>query len=97
MKVLLDECLPSDFRHHLPGHEVHTAQWAGFKGLKNGELLSQAELAGYEVFITVDQGIPQQQNFGGRKISALVIHADTNQLEDQIPKVSAILKALGCD
>ena len=34
MKVLLDECLPLDFRHHLPGHEVHTAEWAGFKSLK---------------------------------------------------------------
>ena len=24
MKVLLDECLPLDFRHHLPAHEIHT-------------------------------------------------------------------------
>lgn len=39
MKVLLDECLPVDPRHHLPGHEVHKAEWAGFKGLKNGQFL----------------------------------------------------------
>jgi hypothetical protein len=39
MKVLLDECLPLDFRHSLPAVQVHTAQWAGFKGKKNGELL----------------------------------------------------------
>ncbi len=31
MKILLDECLPVDFRHLLPGHEVHSAEWAGFK------------------------------------------------------------------
>jgi hypothetical protein len=38
VKVLLDECLPLDFRHDLRGHEAHTVQWAGFKGKKNGEL-----------------------------------------------------------
>jgi hypothetical protein len=57
MKVLLDECLPIDFRHHIAGHEVHTAQFAGFKGLENGKLLSEAEAAGYALFLTVDQGI----------------------------------------
>lgn len=39
MRILLDECLPVDFRHHFPGHEVHTAEWAGLKSLKNGYLL----------------------------------------------------------
>jgi len=29
MKILLDECLPLDFRHSLPTHDAHTAQWAG--------------------------------------------------------------------
>jgi predicted nuclease of predicted toxin-antitoxin system len=61
MKVLLDECLPIDFRHELRKHEVHTAQWAGLKGKKNGELLRAAEAAGYDVFLNVDQGIPHQQ------------------------------------
>lgn len=52
MRVLLDECLPLDFRHDLRGHEAHTVQWAGFKGKKNGELLQAAESAGYEVLLT---------------------------------------------
>ena len=94
MKVLLDECLPIDFRHHLPGHEVHTAEWAGFKSLKNGNLLGQAENAGYEVLLTVDQGVPHQQNFFQRKISVLVIRSRTNQMEDLMPLVEAILLAL---
>ena len=73
MKILLDECLPLDFRHHLPDHEVHTAEWAGFKSLKNGRLLQEAEGAGYSVFLTTDQGIPHQQNLLGRSIAVLVI------------------------
>ena len=95
MKVLLDECLPIDFRHHLPGHEVHTAQWAGFKSLKNGQLLQQAESAGYQVFLTVDQGVPHQQNLVQRKISVLVIRSPTNQMEDLLPLIGAILAAVG--
>lgn len=94
MKVLLDECLPIDFRHYLPGHEVHTAEWAGFKGLKNGQLLDNAEQAGYRVLITVDHGVPRQQNLGQRRISILVIRSRTNQLEDILPLIERILPVL---
>jgi hypothetical protein len=43
VKILLDECLPLDFRHSFPDDDAHTAQWAGLKGKKNGELLQAAE------------------------------------------------------
>jgi uncharacterized protein (DUF433 family) len=55
LRILLDECLPLDLRHSFPGHIVHTAQWAGLRGKKNGELLRAAESAGYDVLLTVDQ------------------------------------------
>lgn len=51
MKILLDECLPLDLRHSFPNHDVHTAQWAGWKGKTNGELLMLAEDAGYDVLL----------------------------------------------
>ena len=54
MRILLDECLPFDFRRSFPSHEAHTAQWAGLKDKKNGELLRAAEIAGYEALLTVD-------------------------------------------
>jgi predicted nuclease of predicted toxin-antitoxin system len=94
MKILLDECLPVDFRHSFPGHDSHSADWAGLKGKKNGELLRDAELAGYDVLLTVDQGIAHQQNLAGRRLSIIPIHSRTNQLEDLLPFVEAILKAL---
>ncbi len=46
MKILLDECLPVDFRHSFPNHETRSAEWAGLKGKKNGELLFEAEVRG---------------------------------------------------
>jgi predicted nuclease of predicted toxin-antitoxin system len=94
MKILLDECLPLDFRQSFDDHETHTVQWAGLKGKKNGELLRMAELAGYEVLLTVDQGIPHQQNLAGRKISIILLRSRTSQIEELLLLVEAILTAL---
>jgi predicted nuclease of predicted toxin-antitoxin system len=94
MKILLDECLPLDLRHSFPGHEAHTVEWAALKGAKNGELLRAAEAANYQVLLTVDQGIPHQQRYAGRKLSVIVIRSRTNQIEDLLPLVDAILGIL---
>ena len=59
MKLLLDECVTHSLRRDLSGHEVHTVEGAGLKGLENGELLKAAAGA-YEVLVTVDQNIPYQ-------------------------------------
>ncbi len=90
MKILLDECLPIDFRHSFPDHEVHSAEWAGFKGMKNGKLLRAAEDGGYEVFLTTDQGIPHQQSATDRRISVLVLCAATNKIGDLVPLVPSV-------
>jgi len=94
MKILLDECLPLDFRHSFPAHQTHTAQWAGLKGKNNGELLRNAETAGYDVLLTVDQGIPHQRSPTGWKLSIILVRSRTNQIEDLLPLVDAILQAL---
>jgi predicted nuclease of predicted toxin-antitoxin system len=94
MKILLDECLPLDFRHSFADHDAHTIEWAGLKGKKNGELLHAAERAGYEVLLTVDQGISHQQNLVGRRISFITIRAKTNQIEDLLPFAAAVLDTL---
>ena len=94
MKILLDECLPVDFRLRFPQHETHTAEWAGLKSLSNGALLKAAEEAGYDVLLTVDQGLPHQNNFTGRRIAVVAIRARTNQLEDLVPLVDRILESL---
>lgn len=60
MRVLLDECIPRKFKFKLLGHECSTAAEAGLAGRKNGELLSKALTLGFEVLITLDQGLPFQ-------------------------------------
>ncbi len=94
MKVLLDECLPLDYRHCFSLHEAHTTQWAGLKGKTNGDLLRAAENAGYDVLVTVDKSLPHQQNLSDMKLSVVIVTAATNQLEDLLPLVNQILEAL---
>lgn len=69
MRILLDECVNERLRNHLPGHNVQSVRYAGFSGLKNGELLDAAESAGFQVLLTVDQGFGYQQNLAGLKIA----------------------------
>jgi hypothetical protein len=74
--------------------EAHTVERAGFKGKKNGALLEAAEAAGYDVLLTVDQGIPHQQRWAGRRLGIVVLRSSTNQIQDLLPLVGAILLVL---
>lgn len=77
MKILLDECVPWPMRKLLAGHDCTTAQKHGWTGLKNGDLLSQAE-GKFDLFITSDQNIRYQQNLAGRRIP--ILELSTNDL-----------------
>jgi predicted nuclease of predicted toxin-antitoxin system len=94
VKSLLDECLPLDLRLSFLSNEAHTAQWAGMKGRKNGELLQSAELAGHDVLLTVDEAMPRQPNPVGRNLAIVLLRARTNRLEDLLPLVDSILQAI---
>jgi hypothetical protein len=86
MRILIDECIDERFRRFLPGHDCQTARYAGLAGLKNGELLAAAETAGFDVFLTVDQGIEYQQNLTARKIAIIIFRTKSNRLKDLLPQ-----------
>lgn len=75
------------------GHDVHTVEEAGFKGLENGDLLRAASGI-YEVLITVDQNLPNQQNVAGLNIAILVLAAKRNSYARLKPLVPRALEAL---
>jgi hypothetical protein len=50
----------------LPGHVVATVYELGWSQLQNGELIRQAELAGYAAFVTTDQSLRYQQQLAGQ-------------------------------
>jgi hypothetical protein len=69
MRVLFDHSTPAPLRRYLKLHLVTEAIERGWDELANGELLSEAEAAGFEVFLTADRNIRYQQNLKGRKIA----------------------------
>lgn len=89
MKVLLDECIPRKFRNAFAEHECHTVPDAGLAGEKNGTLLSRAEAAGFDLFVTMDKGLQYQQNLAGRSIAILILRAKSNRLADLLPLLEA--------
>lgn len=94
MKILLDECVPRDFTQSFPDHSCSTVPRAGLAGKRNGELLALAEQAGFDLLLTVDQGLRYQQNLTDRKLAVLIVHARSNKLADLLPHVPAVLDAL---
>jgi predicted nuclease of predicted toxin-antitoxin system len=94
MKVLLDECIPRRFKRSLGGHECRTVPEVGLAGKKNGELLTLAEAAGFEVFLTIDRGIEHEQNLRSRSIAIVLIRAKSSRLSDLQPIVSDVLRVL---
>lgn len=93
MKLLLDECTPRRLRRDLTGYDVFTVEQARVKGLKNGALLKVAS-GQYDVLITVDKSIPDQQNVASLGIAVLILRAKTNKYRDLKPLVPQILAAL---
>jgi hypothetical protein len=73
MRVLFDQGTPAPLPRLPVQHEVSTAYEQDWSRLKNGELLSAAELAGFEVFVTTDTNLRYQQNLATRTIAIVVL------------------------
>ena len=76
MRVLLDQATPVPIREFLIGHTVRTAAQENWDTLNNGDLLTAAEHAGFEIFLTTDKNLQYQQNLAGRAIAIVVILVD---------------------
>ena len=58
---------------NLEGHTVQTAAQKGWDKLRNGDLLTVAEEAGFDLLLTTDKNMRYQQNLAGRKIAIVVL------------------------
>jgi len=98
MRLLIDECVDERLRLLFPGHDCQTARFANLAGLKNGLLLEAAEAAGFDILITVDQNIADQQNLAGQRISLIILCGPTNRLRDLellAPAAVSALRSIG--
>ncbi len=92
MKILFDQGTPVPLRDRLQGHQIDTVYEQGWSQLRNGELLSNAEQAGYQVLVTTDQNLKYQQSLKSRTI-AIVVLCSTSWPRIQL-KISEIQNAI---
>ena len=94
MRVLLDENLPIRLRHlFAEGVEAETVRYREWTSLDNGELLEAAARA-FDVFVTMDRGIPHQQNLSDLDIGVLLIEAKSNEYDTLAPLMPQVNHAL---
>jgi len=89
MRLLLDESVPSRLRRSLTSHNVRTVGEMGWSGTKNGKLLALAG-SDFEVFVTVDKNLPQQQNLAALPVAVVLLDAHSVELRALLPLVPAL-------
>jgi predicted nuclease of predicted toxin-antitoxin system len=94
VKILFDHCVPRTLRRELPSHDITTARDLRWEGLKNGKLLEEAQAAGFDVLLTVDQNLRYQQNLTDWAIAVIVMIANGVTVEDLRPLLPAVEETL---
>ena len=95
MRILFDQGAPVPLRSALVAHDVETAWQRGWSELSNGDLLTAAEAAGFDLLITTDQNLRHQQNLSGRRIAILVLTvANWPTLQPHATSIAAIAASM---
>jgi hypothetical protein len=73
MRILSDQGVPRGLAASLRSHDVTEARELKWEKVSNGELLTLAENAGFDLLLTTDKNVRYQQNLAERKISIVVL------------------------
>ena len=97
MRLLLDENMNPRFRHYLSAeHDVRSAGYMGWLGKVNGELLTLARDE-FDVLITLDTDMEDQQNLTAEDVAVIVLRAgtdDINVLRTLVPQIFECLHTI---
>jgi predicted nuclease of predicted toxin-antitoxin system len=95
LRILLDENMPRKLTDLLDADDIEaqTIGQCGWKGKQDGELLEAAQDE-FDVFITIDQGIPHQQNISRLRIGIILLKAHSNRYADMVPLMGQVNKKI---
>lgn len=94
MKILFDNGTPKPIAPSLTGHDVTFARQIGWHELANGELIQQAEDAGYDLLLSTDKNIRYQQDLSGRKIALVILgNSQWPMVRQHLDKISEAVNA----
>ena len=93
MKILLDHNTPRQLRSFFSEHEVHTAAYMGWSELENGGLLEAAASRGYDLMVTCDQGISNEQYLSQYAVTLItVMSGDWTVIRENVQLIRPILE-----
>jgi hypothetical protein len=92
VRILLDECLPSELADELVNHEVRTVQQVGWSSIDNGALLRRAASA-FDIFITIDKHIERLHRVPAT-LAVITIRARANRIQVLRPLVPELLRVV---
>ena len=94
MRILLDENMPLQFRHRLPGHDVATVRFKEWLGVGNGNLIPLAREE-FDVLITRDETMEREVNLTEADVGIIVlVEVGTGNIANLLPMVPQILDIL---
>lgn len=94
MKVLLDEDVPRYLMRELTQHHVSTVPESGWSGIGNGVLLDLAAAADFEVLLTCDRNLQNQQNVPVLKVAIVVLAVGKRRRQTILPLAPEIRDTL---
>ncbi len=95
MRILLDENMPAKVNYDFgEGHEVSTVKDMKWLGMKNGALLGLAAFNGFDLVITLDKNLKNQQNLNKVSLKFIVLLAKNNKPETIQPFVDRLIALL---
>ena len=95
MRILLDECVVKRLAGHLSNQQVSTLSSMGWRGLKNGKLLTATSNTGFEILLTVDKQMRHQQNMSYYPIAIVIFNSHFTTLGDVLPLLPSFEARLG--
>ena len=72
---------------------VETVEYRGWKGYRNGVLL-QTAASHFDVFVTMDDNLPDQQNLRQFDLAVVVLRARSKNLEDLLDLMPELARRL---
>jgi hypothetical protein len=84
MKILLDECVTKRLIEHLKEYELFTVSEQGWNGIKNGKLMTLCVENGFDILLTIDKNIVNQQNLIKHKLTLVILNSLTSKLEELV-------------
>lgn len=93
MRLLIDECIDWRLLRDLKAYDARTVKQLGWEHVKNGALLRLAATQ-FDVFLTVDNNLPFQQNVARFEIAVFILRGRTTRLPDLQELLPALHEAL---